>query len=529
MLDAYTVKKMLPRLVIAIILVNLSWSLCNALIEISNQLGEGLNGLLANAFNSPRNDGSVNPILNDAIENIGGSDVIVGGAVIGLMVWQLWPLFLPGLLMALAALLVGYLVVIIRQVLLIVLVILSPVAIAFWVIPGTEQWAKRWWGLFIKLILMYPLIVLFLDSGYALAAVLNRMPDDNAFTKFLALIATFIPYFMIAFTAKFVGGFMTSVAGMVNRADKGLIDKSRNWGEKRKARGGRAMANLAKEQDKDERAQSKGRRRLLNSQRWRARNPEAASKLEAQEQEYDVRGVAAQQKADQTAVAAEKLRLTQAANGSNNAYGRPMERSEKLNYLQEAATDETATEEQRRAAIGMLAEQKATEQLEAVQNAALRSDTLRSSWNKGMEENYSTIKSASPHMATEVRIGDTADSINRRRGEALDNTSDEALAGMHQSGWAAYQRINSGTAQNRFNTVMGNEKLRNLISRDTDALFGHGVGGHPNRSSVDSAPRSPQTQPDNQPDSPPVQPRNSPDSPPMEQRDSGLWVPSDRE
>ena len=46
MFDAYTIKKVLPRLVIAVILIQLSWPLITTLINVINQVSWGLEGLM---------------------------------------------------------------------------------------------------------------------------------------------------------------------------------------------------------------------------------------------------------------------------------------------------------------------------------------------------------------------------------------------------------------------------------------------------------------------------------------------------
>src|SRR5438876_8665957 len=52
LLDAYTVKKVLPRLLIAVILIAVSWQLLKAAVSISDVLGYGVRGLIYKPFSA---------------------------------------------------------------------------------------------------------------------------------------------------------------------------------------------------------------------------------------------------------------------------------------------------------------------------------------------------------------------------------------------------------------------------------------------------------------------------------------------
>src|SRR5437868_6794791 len=48
--DAYTVKKVLPRMLAAAVLITLSWFLCKFVIDIFNIIGQSVRGLLYAPF-----------------------------------------------------------------------------------------------------------------------------------------------------------------------------------------------------------------------------------------------------------------------------------------------------------------------------------------------------------------------------------------------------------------------------------------------------------------------------------------------
>jgi hypothetical protein len=220
-MDAYTIKKMMPRLVVAVIGVNLSWYLAVAFIDITNALGGGIQGLLFAPFTNFNTD--------IARSLSGGQSVaiiaVILGAAGGILLFSSFAIFVPILTGAIIALFVGYLSLIFRQLLIVALVILSPIIIALWVIPGTNKLAQKTIGFFVKLILMYPIIMALLSVGRIFSAI--SLTNDGTAPKVIAMIAVFAPYFMIPVVFKFVGGVIASVGGIVNDRTRGIQDLQR--------------------------------------------------------------------------------------------------------------------------------------------------------------------------------------------------------------------------------------------------------------------------------------------------------------
>jgi hypothetical protein len=223
MLDAYTIKKMLPRLILAIILVNLSWVLCTLLLHYSNVLGDSIGEILLAPFGG---------LDSDTVGSLSGGQqtataTLLFAGIGGIAIFSSWAIVVPVLLSALFSLLVGYFTLIFRQVLIVMMILIAPIAIALWVLPGTEGWAKKWFSLYMKLLAMYPLIIALLVSGRIVAKIANT--EDDLITRLIAIVAVFIPYFMIPFAFRFLGGAIATLGGFFNDRQKGLIDSSRKW------------------------------------------------------------------------------------------------------------------------------------------------------------------------------------------------------------------------------------------------------------------------------------------------------------
>ena len=211
--DAYTIRKVLPRLVIAAIGISLSWQLVQFLIQFSNDLGSGLSFLIYQPFTKLMNGG-------------GASGIVIGGgtssAAALLGVGAIGSLGLIGsltfvLVAALAAFL-GFVVIILRQILVVFLALLAPIAIAMFILPGTAKVWKLWWNTFFKALLMFPLIVGIIAIGRVFAAISSQ--NGSLIGQFIAFIAYFGPYFIIPSTFKFAGGILGAAGGVASKANK---------------------------------------------------------------------------------------------------------------------------------------------------------------------------------------------------------------------------------------------------------------------------------------------------------------------
>jgi hypothetical protein len=244
MFDAYTIKKVLPRLLAAAILIQLSWPLFAGLVYIVGQIAWGIEGLLYAPFGGI-DELQLGVILEDVAGNGTFTTVLLGGAA-----WL--AMGAPGLLAlaagALLAIFVAVFVLSIRQVVLILLLVTSPLALVAWILPNTEKVWKMWWGTFSKLLLMYPLIILLVASGRISARVVANT-DISQLTKFIiVVIAFFGPFFLISKTFQFAGGAISAVGGALDArkakitgyAGKRAIGKQgQKWGErKQKAKTG---------------------------------------------------------------------------------------------------------------------------------------------------------------------------------------------------------------------------------------------------------------------------------------------------
>lgn len=215
MLDAYTVRKAVPRILIAVIGINLSIYLCLAALDIATIIGRGIDGLLMSTFKDAHAFAVVSPettkegVLTTLLA--GGAVWALGGAIVGGL---LGFISLVGLL-ALAIMFT----LIITQALIIFLTIVSPVAIACFILPGTEKYFQKWLDLFIKTLMIYPIVYSILAMSKVMAAILigtsSLSPDGIGGAKvFAAILVIFAPLVLIPFAFKLAGGAIGQLGSM---------------------------------------------------------------------------------------------------------------------------------------------------------------------------------------------------------------------------------------------------------------------------------------------------------------------------
>lgn len=239
MFDAYTVKKVLPRLVIAVILIQLSWFIFSGMIFLTESIAYGIEALIYAPF------GNAQDFTFEALfTSIGGSDIqvlfyslIAAGAAVASFGGSIG--FFA--LIALLALFVGVLTLLIRRILLVLLLVMSPLALVAWILPNTERFWKMWWDNFTKLLLMYPIILAMVAAGRVMAKIGGQFGEESI-AVVMVLGGVFLPLALIPKTFSMAGSAFSAIGGtLAARASglgKGFAARGRKRGAERwKGRG----------------------------------------------------------------------------------------------------------------------------------------------------------------------------------------------------------------------------------------------------------------------------------------------------
>jgi hypothetical protein len=215
-IDAYTVKKMLPRLVAGAILIQLSYFIVAILNDITNILGIGLGNLVTGAALG----GGVNLDINSGVGTATAIGAVIGTLVLGqaIITGSILLLLIP----LLFAFLGVFFTLVMRQILITMLIILSPIAFIAWLLPGTERFFKMWWEFLIKALMMYPLIVLLFAAGSFVAEIGSTGANppsgapaglEDSVGDIVAIAALIVPLALVPATFKFAGTAIAAIAG----------------------------------------------------------------------------------------------------------------------------------------------------------------------------------------------------------------------------------------------------------------------------------------------------------------------------
>lgn len=236
----YHIKKMLPRLIAAAILVNVSYWICAIAIDASNILGYSIQDVFMNIREELVGaEGNTWELISwQSITGVilsGGAGVTAASigiasfaASAGGAIYMLVPI-LVGVLMTV---LVALLIMAARQALITILLVISPLAFVAFLLPNTEKYFEKWRSLGITMLVMFPIFsVIF--GGSQLAAALIIQNADSINLIILGLAVQVAPLIVTPLLIRFSGSILGRVAGMINNPNKGAIDRSRKWAEER--------------------------------------------------------------------------------------------------------------------------------------------------------------------------------------------------------------------------------------------------------------------------------------------------------
>lgn len=219
-LSNYNIKKMLPRIIIAAILVNISYWICAIAIDASNIIGANSRTIFTDTLNvNMEEDGPwSNPSWWSAfvVVIIAGTGTVLAGLSV----------LLPVLISALAALVVVVAVLLLREALIILLVVISPLAFVAFLLPNTEDLFTKWRKLLTTLLLMYPVIGAIFGASQ-LASQIVMAGSDDMLVQIAGAGISVIPLFITPIVMKTAGGVLNRFGGIVNNKDKGVFDRMR--------------------------------------------------------------------------------------------------------------------------------------------------------------------------------------------------------------------------------------------------------------------------------------------------------------
>ncbi len=217
--DAYTIRKTLPRLVAAVILMQLSWYITVWIVDLVNDIGNSLFDLLYAPFGGTSNMGLGSLFANANIGVVQAGLVswvgLVGALALGLAAL---PAVMLAVLSVVAALFTALVVLIFRKIIIIFCLIFAPLAILAWVLPGTQRYWKLWYNNFLKVLFMFPIVVGMIAAGHIFAYVVGTQGNGTFLNMIFIIIGVFGPLFLLPKAYKWGGEAMAASGGAISGA-----------------------------------------------------------------------------------------------------------------------------------------------------------------------------------------------------------------------------------------------------------------------------------------------------------------------
>ena len=251
-IDNYGIKKILPKLIVAAILINLSYLICMVLVDLSNIVGSGIRSLFSSlgagvdGMSFGIDGGSTAGDSNFTLEStaITGVGILAAIGTVGAIFAN--PAILLSLLVSAIGVFISifflFILLAAREAAIIVLVILSPLAFVCYMLPNTKKLFDKWWKFFEGLLLVYPIIGLLVGGGdYVSRLLMNTGFADPAqggsfITAFTAMIVGIIPIFFIPMVLKGsfaamgkVGGMLTGLGARARGAATGAMRRTEGF------------------------------------------------------------------------------------------------------------------------------------------------------------------------------------------------------------------------------------------------------------------------------------------------------------
>ena len=240
-LSNYNIKRMLPRLLVVAILVNLSFFISQLAVDLSNILGSQLQSMLSNQAGWIYYEkGWTRSLLTDsefdAVGPVVGVTAIVGIAKLLAALLTGGAILVPALMFIIMGVVVVALAVTfffailqIRQIAVIVLVVMSPLAMVCLLTPWTEGLFRKYWSVFKAMLIVYPIAGLLYGGGKLVGAIIapdlsgsaegdySNLTTFNSVTKLVVMAA---PLFAVIALSK---ASLTGLGSLGSKLTAGVI------------------------------------------------------------------------------------------------------------------------------------------------------------------------------------------------------------------------------------------------------------------------------------------------------------------
>ena len=274
----YGIKKMLPKIIIYAILVNISWYIVVIAIDISNIVGSTLFKWLSNDgrwdFSSDAQTGQ-SPVEGILTGHAKIGALIAAGVTAALVAGSTILLFLVS---AAFAVVMTVFILMVREAAVIILVVTSPLAFVAGLLPNTEGIFKKWTKLMKNMLMIYPICSLMVGGALFVSNLLYSVSDDELLKTIygvLPILSLFAIIAVIKTVLSFIDGLTGgNLRGAIDRMSGKInsVGQNSNWAkalrekEAKRSIGGIAIGEKARAAKYEEKQYGRNRKELRKLQ-----------------------------------------------------------------------------------------------------------------------------------------------------------------------------------------------------------------------------------------------------------------------
>ena len=231
-LDNYGIKRMLPKLIVGVIVVNASFYICGLLVDLSNVVGSSAFNFVSTAAVgdipagewSNSDSGWINKIAGLALVLTVGYFALatVISMLLFVVITAVTTIFLLG----------------VREAIIILCIVLSPLAFVAMIMPNTEGLYKKWWSAFKASLMVYPMVGLVFGASNLAARILGSGLDEkDIIMQSIVALLVFAPLLIVpklvrnAVEIIGIGGAVAWANKMMNKGRDRMTDKVGKWRE----------------------------------------------------------------------------------------------------------------------------------------------------------------------------------------------------------------------------------------------------------------------------------------------------------
>lgn len=229
-INNYGIKKSLPRLIITAVIVNFSFLVCAIAVDISNIIGNGFKDFLASVADNAISTGTIDASKNTSFYALFTTIAAGGIGTTILLAFPGGPLglllaILPVIIGGIISVVIGLLVLGLRQALVVFLVAISPIAFVLYILPNTEKHFQKWKTFFTQMLVFYPMFSL-LFGITKLASMIFITSATTPFGVIIGVAIQVLPLFLAANLMKLsgtaLGGISSKFNNLGNKASVGV-------------------------------------------------------------------------------------------------------------------------------------------------------------------------------------------------------------------------------------------------------------------------------------------------------------------